>query len=75
MDQGSALDGSGKSLARFYWLQLHCVSEPLVLSFAGGLRHMQPGRKQQAPSSKRQAASVDSWDNIGYKNLKQRRKT
>ena len=34
MDLRSALDGSGRSLARFYWLQLHCVSEPLVLSFA-----------------------------------------
>ena len=26
----SALDGSGRSLARCYWLQLHCVSEPLI---------------------------------------------
>ena len=65
MDLGSALDGSGKSLARFYWLQHHCVSELLVLSFVCGLRHMQPGRKQQAASSKRQASSLTArriWD-------------
>jgi hypothetical protein len=34
---------------------------------------MQPGRKQQAPSFKRQASSVDSQENVGYKNLKERR--
>ena len=58
MDLRSALDGSGKSLARFYWLQLHCVSGPLVLSFVCGLRHMQPGRKRQASSHKLQAPSI-----------------
>ena len=52
MDLGSALDGSGKSLARFYWLQRHCVSELLVLSFAGRRLTQRVG---QAASSKRQA--------------------
>ena len=30
IDLRSALDGSGRSLARFYWLQLHCVSGLLI---------------------------------------------
>ena len=53
MDQRSALDGSGRSLARFYWLQLHCVSGPLILSFAG--RWKAASVKLQAASHKQQA--------------------
>ena len=63
MDLRSALDGSGKSLARFYWLQRHCVSERLVLSCAGGLRAA--SGKPQASSHKHQV--LDSQENVGYK--------
>ncbi len=56
----------------------------LVLSFCWRPpeRQLTPGpqatsTKHQAASHKLQAPSIklDSWDNIGYKNLKQRRKT
>jgi hypothetical protein len=59
--------GSSKTYSndRFYWLQRHCVSELLVLSFAGGLRaasgkHQASSNKHQAPSfskKERQASS------------------
>ena len=48
---GPTLDESGKSLARFYWLQLHCVSGPWSLTINKGAKNviklLQPNQNGQ----------------------------